>query len=245
LLEILLALVVLSIMGVMVFGGFRNIVEATTHGEEAMESLHHGEIIMEQLVSSLRSAAFYENNPRRYGLLHEDGSGSPPDDVVSWVSSTMAFIPPRYPTQQGLHRIYLSMEEEDGQKGLAVSAYPHLLDPEDPDVEEVKPWIVSTRVKGLDIRFYDDAKEDWVDEWERERQLPQSVEVVLWMEPLVKGGKPRKLIRRVDIPVGRYSRATRRGQRPPQVGTGNPGANPNDRAVIVTPPPGGEGRGQP
>lgn len=213
LLEILLALSILAIMSVMVFGSFRSIVESVTATENAMESLHHGEIVFEQLVSSLRSAAYFDSNPAAFTFLHEPGLGTPPDDMLSWVTGTMAFLPPRYPTRQGLNRIFLSIEEIDGQRGLAVSAYPHLLNPEDDQVEEIEPWMISPRVKGLRARFYDMRTNEWVEEWEDERQIPQVLEITLFLEPLEERGPVRELVRRVDIPVARISREVRRGRR--------------------------------
>ncbi|MCC5844781.1 MAG: prepilin-type N-terminal cleavage/methylation domain-containing protein [Verrucomicrobia bacterium] len=213
LLEILLALSILSIISVMIFGSFRSIVESVTATEEAMESLHHGEIVFEQLVSSMRSAAYFDSNPEAFTFLHEPGLGNPPDDMLSWVTGTMAFLPPRYPTRQGLNRIFLSIEDIDGQRGLAVSAYPHLLNPEDDQVEEIEPWMISPRVKGLRARFYDMRTEEWVDEWEDERQIPQILEITLFMEPLEERGPLREIVRRIDIPVARLSREVRRGRR--------------------------------
>lgn len=216
LLEILLSLSILSIISLMIFGSFRSIVESITATEEAMESLHHGEIVFEQLVSSLRSSAFFDSNPSAYTFLHEPGMGTPSDDMLSWVTGTMAFLPPRYPTRQGLNRIFLSIEDIDGQRGLAVSAYPHLLNLEDDQVEEIEPWMISPRVKGLRARFYDVRTDEWVDEWEDERQIPQFLEITLYLEPLDERGPMRELVRRIDIPVARISREVRRGRR--QVG---------------------------
>ena len=178
-----------------------------------MTRLHHGEIILEQLVTSLRSAAYFDLNAEKYEFWHEDAGGAEPEDMLSWVSGTMAFIPPRYPTQQGLHRLYVSMEKIDGVRGLAVAAYPHLVDPENDDVKEVEPWLVSSRVVGLNVRFYSVSEEDWEDEWEKERQLPQFIELTLLMEPEEEGGDPKKLIRQIHIPLGKVSRDTRRGKR--------------------------------
>lgn len=214
LLEILLALSILSIMSVMVFGSFRSIVTSVTATEEAMESLHHGEIVFDQLVSSLRSAAYFDSNPAGYAFLHEPGPGRPPDDMLSWVTGTMAFLPPRYPTRQGLNRIFLSIEVIDGVRGLAVSAHPHLLNPDEDQAEAIEPWMISPRVKGLRARFYDMRTDTWVEEWEDERQIPQVLEITLFLEPLEERGPLRELIRRVDIPVARISREVRRGQRP-------------------------------
>ncbi len=214
LLEVLLALSLLALLGVMVFGGFTSLVRATTEGEMALESLHQAEAVLEPLVASLRSAAYFDSNPGLYAFKHEPGTGDPPDDLVSWVSGTMAFLPPNYPTRQGLNRLILSIEEIDGVRGLAVSAYPHRLDPDSEEAANVQPWLVSTRVQGLQLRYWDPTTHAWEDTWERRNQLPTCVEIRLWMAPSDPDAELRELVRRVDIPVGRLSRETRRGRRP-------------------------------
>jgi len=233
LLEVLLAVSILGIMSLMIFGSFRSLVESTTQAEQALDRLHQGEEVLDQLVRSLRSAAWFDSQPTLYAFQHEKGTGDPPDDMASWVSSTMAFLPPNYPTREGLNRIFLGIEEIDGETGLAVSAYPYMLSPDDEEVEEVEPWLISPRIKGFSLRYYDLTEEDWVDEWERDNQLPTTVEVTLYLEPLEPGGDWRKRVRRVDIPVGAISRATRRGGR--QV-------EPSD---VETPPDSGEAREEP
>lgn len=237
LLEILLALSILSMMSVMVFGSFRSIVTSVTATEEAMESLHHGEIVFEQLVSSLRSAAYFDSNPAAFAFLHEPGLGQPPDDMLSWVTGTMAFLPPRYPTRQGLNRIFLSIEEIDGVRGLAVSAHPHLLNPDEDQLGTIEPWMISPRVKGLRARFYDMRTDTWVEEWEDARHIPQILEITLFLEPLEERAPLRELIRRVDIPVARISREVRRGQRQAGESTADTPQAPTPGAPPVLRPP--------
>lgn len=213
LLEVLLSVMILGMISLMIFGSFRSITESIAATEQAMDSLHHGEIVLEQLVSSLRSTAFHETTPGAYTFLHERGTGNPPDDMLSWVSGTMAFLPPRYPTRQGLNRIFLSIEEIDGQRGLAVSAYPHLLNPDDAFVEEVAPWMISPRVLGLRARFYNLTTNTWEEEWLHEREIPAFIEITLFLEPLEERAPPREVVRVIDVPVARISREVRRGRR--------------------------------
>jgi len=213
LLEVLLSVLILGMISLMIFGSFRSITESIMATEQAMESLHHGEIVLEQLVSSLRSAAFYETTPGAYTFRHEKGVGTPPNDMLSWVSGTMAFLPPRYPTRQGLNRIFLSIEEIDGKRGLAVSAYPHLTDPEDAFVDKVAPWMISSRVLGLQARFYNLTTNTWEEEWLDERQIPPFIEITLFLEPLEERGPLREVVRLIDVPVARISREVRRGRR--------------------------------
>ncbi len=213
LLEVLLALGVLLVLATLALGGFQALVDTTIFADEALESLHQGEMVMNRLESSLRSAAYFQRNPTLYAFVHEKGAGEPPQDMASWVTSTQSLLPPNYPTLQGLNRVFVSIEDLDGVTGLAVSAYPHLIDPESDEIGEVEPWLLSSRVKGLEIRYYDITENDWVDEWERDNQLPASVELKLYVQSSSEDRRLLELVRRVDIPVGKVSRDVRRGRR--------------------------------
>lgn len=234
LVEVLLAMALLVILGVMAVGSLQALVESTAAADEALESLHQGETLMDRVVSSLRSAAYFDSDPTLFSFDYEPGSGSPPNDMASWVTSTMSLLPPNHPTREGLNRVFLSIETVDGETGLAVSAYPYLVDPEDDDVPELDPWLLSARVRGLRFRFYDLTRNEWVDDWERDNQIPVSLEVTLELEPVGDSRDPVELVRRVDIPAGKVSRATRRGERRVQDRSA-PDTPGRDRAPDTTP----------
>ncbi|MEX2382301.1 MAG: type II secretion system protein [Opitutales bacterium] len=213
LLEVLLAMTLLGIMGIMVFGTLRTLVDATTRAGEALDELHLSETVLDQLGESLRSAAYFDSDPRRYTFLYEKGTGNPPDDRFSWVTRSTAFLPSTYPTRTSLNRVEVSIEDIDGETGLAVRAFSSLLDREGREAEDVEPWLITQRVKGLELKIYDLNQNEWVDEWERDNQLPVTLSLTLYVQPENPQAKLRKHTRRIDIPVGPVSRATRRGRR--------------------------------
>jgi hypothetical protein len=170
-------------------------------GADLLEGLHHGDYVMEQLVSSLRSAAFFYNDPTKYGFWLEDLEGQDyPADRISFVTAGTAFMPPNSPLGNGLHRIEITVHEnDDGDPAVAIRAFPHLTDQED---WELEPWYVSTVVKGLNIRTYNQLEEDWEDEWEDTNAVPSLVEVTLFMDPLEDDGSdPITLSRLVEVPI--------------------------------------------
>ncbi len=213
LLEVLLAMSLLSIMAVMIFGSFRAVLDATTTAENALDELHLSDNILSQIEETLLSAVFFDSDPTRYTFLYEKGTGKPPNDLLSWVTRSKAFLPSDYPTREGLNRIELSVQDVDGEEGLAVRAYSSLLDPESPEAEAVEPWLISKRVKGLELYFYDLTEQDWVDEWERNNQLPVTLALKLYVESDQPDSDLNVYTLKVDIPVGKLSRETRRGRR--------------------------------
>jgi len=229
LIEIMVSLTIMVAAVSIVWLSFSNVINATQKGEKLLDQLHHGDFVMEQLVSAFRSAAYFNNKPKQFEFwLEDEVSGSFDADIVSWVTSSSAFIPPRNPLANQLHRIFVSIEKnDDGENALAVSAYPYIVDLEDPDTEEVEPWIVSSKIKGLNCRVYIEDDEDWDEEWEYDNSIPQFVEITLFVEPIKEDDDPIAITRMVELPMGVL--AKRRNRNTPIQGSQNAGqSNPND-----------------
>jgi hypothetical protein len=158
---------------------------------------------MEQLVSALRSAAFFKTNPGRYGFRLETGNaGSYPGDKLSWVTTSSAFLPPDSVLSKGSHRIIFSIEDnDDGEPAVCIRAYDPLLEEE--DTVEIDRWFVSTEVQGVQCRVYNPEEEVWENSWEGEKtnSLPNVVEITLYMNPIEEFGEPITLMRLVEIPI--------------------------------------------
>ncbi|MDD3604693.1 MAG: type II secretion system protein [Kiritimatiellae bacterium] len=199
LLEVLCAVAILATAMSVILGTFTVCVRAWTRGEEALDDLHHGDYVMEQLVSALRSAAWFGTSPGKYGFHLEDRGGDYPQDMISWVTSGTAFLPQGSELAHGLHRLTVSIEDnEDGDDAVAIRSFPHLADLKD---DESEPWFVSSVVKGLNCRIYNVEDEDWEDDWEDTNAIPQIVEITLYMDPLERYGDPITIKRMVQIPV--------------------------------------------
>jgi prepilin-type N-terminal cleavage/methylation domain-containing protein len=200
LLELLIALTIMSTAMTVVVACFVVTLKGWEKGGKMLDGLRHGDFVMEQLVSAVRSAAFFPNNPSQYGFWLEDGrGGSFPADAVSFVTSGTALMRMDSPLIHGLHRIEIAMEDNpDGERGVAVRAIPHLMDPEEWDGDW---WFVSTTVKGFDCRTYNLDKEQWDDDWENTNAVPSLVELTLYMDALEDGEPPLTISRVVEIPV--------------------------------------------
>ena len=83
LLELLIALSIMTAAMAIVVSTFVVTLRARQRGSDLLEELHHGDFVMEQLVSSLRSIAFFHNKPERYGFWLEDRefAGYPADQI--------------------------------------------------------------------------------------------------------------------------------------------------------------------
>jgi prepilin-type N-terminal cleavage/methylation domain-containing protein len=202
LLELLVAVTILVIAMTVIWSTFSAGVTAWQRGNQLLDDLRHADFVAEQLVSALRSTAFFPNTPERYGFRLKTGALGYPADRISWVTSSSAFIPPESPWRHGLHRIVFSIENNDrGEPSVAIRALSHLADPEEQDEMDVEPWYVSSDVKGFRCRFYDFEEETWSSDWEDTNSIPSLLEITLYMEPLEKYGPPVTLQRLVVIPV--------------------------------------------
>ncbi|MFH0954392.1 MAG: prepilin-type N-terminal cleavage/methylation domain-containing protein [Verrucomicrobiota bacterium] len=199
LLELLVALTILVTAFAIIWGTFSATITAWRRGGELQDELKHGDFVMEQLVSALRSAAFFHTAPSKYGFRLKSSSGGYPEDRLSWVTASTAFMPPDDPLANSLHRLVVDIEEnEDGDSAVAIRALPHLADMEEDDVD---PWFVSTEVKGISCRVYDLETESWEGEWEDTNSVPSLLEITLYMDPLEQYGEPVKIERLVEIPI--------------------------------------------
>lgn len=202
LLELLVALSILVTAFVIIWSTFSAGVNAWQRGGDLLDGLRHGDFVAEQLVSALRSAAFFSTAPDKYGFRLENGSLLYPADKISWVTSSTAFIPPDSPYGKGLHRLVFTIENnDDGNPAVAIRAMPHLLDEEDAEDFDMTPWFVSSEIKGFKCRVYNFEEETWQTEWEDTNSIPRLVEITLYMDPVEEFGPPVTMQRLVEIPV--------------------------------------------
>lgn len=198
----MLALTLITVAFALAFGTFQYTVRAWQRGTEVSDRLHRGDFVIERLASALRSAAYFRTIRSDYGFYLEKSGTDMPEDVLSWVTSGTAILPPDAPHARGLYRVRLSIEEGPrGRPALAVRAYSHLLDVEDP-VAEFEPFYLSDRICGLECRVWDGELQDWAEEWDTTNSLPGRVELAIYLDPEDTGDPEPVILRRViDLPL--------------------------------------------
>jgi prepilin-type N-terminal cleavage/methylation domain-containing protein len=208
LLEILLAVSILSMVSAVTYLAFSTVTEAWRRGMALSDSLSHGDFVIEQLVMALRSSYYPEvaGAGSDFGFVQEDGGfGDQAIDRISWVKLGGSLVGRSCPFAGSPHRVVFTLEEdEEGRLAVAVRAWRVHGQPEDFDPETVEPIFLSGRVTGFDCRtaFEKDGEDfDWLDAWEETNKIPRVVEVSLFMEPLGKGEPPVELKRLVQIPA--------------------------------------------
>lgn len=201
LLEILIALMLLVTAMTIIMVTFNTSLQAWRRGTAVADKLEHGDLIVDQLISALRSAAYFPSSASKYGFWLENRSSGPyPNDRLNWVTSGSAFLPEDSPLSRSLHRIVVTVDEDkEGKLGLMANAYSQFADPEKIKTE---PWLVTSEIQGINCRIYDQDSESWKDEWKDTNSVPRLLEITIYMAPIEEKGEPVKIMRLVEIPLG-------------------------------------------
>jgi prepilin-type N-terminal cleavage/methylation domain-containing protein len=200
LLEVLIAMVILSIAMAVAWQTFSSATRAWTAGRGALDKMHHGDFVIGRLTSALRSMAFFDTAPEKYGFRIKNNAEGEGEHTICWVTGSNAFIPPGEVYEHGLHRIEVGAgRDDDDHEGLLVTVWPYLADE---DEVEKKSWLVSEEIKGLRCRMYDEKEEHWTDTWESSNTIPGLVEITLYADPVEENDDPLEFRQMIEIPLG-------------------------------------------
>jgi len=219
LVEIVMAISILSVMMLISFFSFDAIVQSWRAGQEMSNTMGQADYVIDQVVSGLRSAYYPDLGKQdyKYGFsLISDGDDETARDSISWVKMGPALVGEECGFAESPHRISLSVFEGgrngDDEKGLALRAWRIDLQLEDfkPE-EEVTDFILAPRVIGMNCRVLDKTQPkkndlpNWQDEWKFSNSIPKAVELTLYMEPLKEGEDPLEIKRIIEIPMSELS----------------------------------------
>ncbi len=208
LLEVLLAVTILSIVSTVTFMTFSAATSAWQRGTELVDRLHHGDFVMSQLLMALRSAYYPEGDVRgEYGFLHTDsGDGPEARDEISWVKLGGALIGGDQAYAGTPHRVRFFLDDnENGDRAAAVVSWRLEGQTDDFDPDDLSPVFLSSRVKGFNCRaaweLDDQGEIKWEDEWTETNRIPPIVEITLYIDPVVANDPPVELKRIVGLRV--------------------------------------------
>lgn len=216
LIELLLAVSILSVLSITVMAVLNVGIESWTTGTALADESHNAEAVMEQVVMSLRSAFYPEaTEPSyEYGFMHKDGGETPDaEDVISWVKVGNSLIGEDTPWAGAAHRVELFIGDEGGEPGLYVKAWQLVGQDEEFDPEEdVEPLLISDQVISFDCRMKDPEKKEaigepyeWLDEWTPSNRIPTHVMISIAMKPQKDKENPMEYTRLVEIPMAAMS----------------------------------------
>lgn len=209
LLEIMLALAILSAVSTVTYMTFSVVMSAWKRGLALSDDLQHGDFVIEQLVLGLRSAYLRdaaEGGSADCGFwLENNGSDPYSSDAISWVKLGTALVGSSFPFAENPHRVEFRVEEDArGEPAAAIRAW-HLHGlPEDFDPDEIEPLFLSSKVVGFNCRCGAEVaggEIQWEDEWEMSNSVPPFIELTLFLQPLEEGEPPVEVKRIVTVPM--------------------------------------------
>jgi len=208
LLELLLAVSILSIVAGLTYATFGTVVTAWKRGMALSDDLHHGDYVIEQLAMGLRSA--YSTDPggkqSDYGfVLENEGDGAYASDIISWTKIGSSLVGKEAAFAGSPHRVTFSVDDdEEGHRGASVRAWRLIGLPDDFDPDEVETTILSPMITGFDCQVADkmeDEELDWDDEWDDTNRVPPFLQITLYLQPLDEEQDPIEIRRIVTVPV--------------------------------------------
>jgi len=218
LVEILIAIGILSMVLAAIFSSWTSILRASKVGFDAAAAVQRSRIVMRTLEDSLLCAqSFGGQNQRYYGFIAENGS----EGALSFVSR----LPESFPRNRkfgDLHvrRVTFSVEPgpESGRR-LVLRQSPLLMEPDRDENEH--PLVLAKYVSEFQMEFWDVRLREWVDEWRQTNQMPKLIKFTLKLaDNAATLRRPQQeIVRIVNLPATMVQPAW-------QMGGGIPGRPP-------------------
>jgi len=205
LLELIVAMVILTISMSIAFQAFSGTIRGWKRGTEVVDGIKHGDYAMTQLASALNSTIYFYKPRKNYAFeVEKDSYEGLPADRLSFVTVSGAFMPSHSIFASGPHRLNLYIDDEDGSPALFALALPAIANDEEfEDEYDAEPYLVSRAVQGLEILFYDEETEDWTEEWEPENSVPERIQVAVYVASDDEDEEPIVFTRTLEIPVAK------------------------------------------
>jgi type II secretion system protein J len=171
LVEILIAMGILSLVLAAIYSSWTAILRASKVGLDSAAAVQRARIAGRIIEESLSSAELFYQNQRYYAFVADNGS----EPLLSFVTRLSPSFP-RNGKFAGLdvRRVIFSVER--GQ--LVLRQKPFLMDDMDED-EKKYPLVLGYNVKEFKTEFWDARLGDWIDEWKQTNQLPVMVKFTL------------------------------------------------------------------
>jgi prepilin-type N-terminal cleavage/methylation domain-containing protein len=207
LVEVMLAITILSLVIVAVYSTWSAALMAWRHGSNATEVFQRQRIVIDTLTELAQSAVYFAASPTLYAVVGASKPGW--GDSVSFVTASDVALPPSEAIDAGMRRVTISMEQDEyGRKYLAIVNSPAVSANESnvttTTTEQLQAHVLSMDVSGFSVRYLDPRDGAWYDKWEETALLPSAMEFTVAFGqqgdriPLVV------VTRAVDLPVAAF-----------------------------------------
>ena len=225
LLEVMISLFIFSIVLIAIYSTWILILKGTAAAQKAAAAVQRSRMAIRTIEDALLTVQMFSGNVTNYYFL-ADTSG----DFAALELS--ARLPESFPGvgrygDQVVRRVRFFTEAgKNGGTDLMMSQKPLLMELKDP--ADAYTIVLARDVTLFKLEFYDDRKDEWLDEWKNTNDLPKLVQVVLGQGKARNSFDPQDVVTRI---IGIPSVAVRADTQ------GGPGAGMMPGVV----PPGGPG----
>jgi prepilin-type N-terminal cleavage/methylation domain-containing protein len=205
LMEVLLAVTILSLVMTVVYSTWHTAFAAWKRGQDTMETFQRQRVVMETLAELVKSIVFYGSQSELYQIIgeHQPGLG----DSISFVTASDVSLPPGDTLAAGMRRVKLFMaRDQSGAPVLAISNQP-ALEPEETDYTPAA-HVLSTEVSGFFVRYRDPRDGVWREKWAEPTVVPAAVEFTLVFGHERGRVPPVVVTRAIEIPMAQYATQT-------------------------------------
>ena len=177
LLEVIVAIIILTIALAICFQAFNSIMNSWKKSSIMAENIQQGDLLINQISSSLRSIKFFKNDKNLYAFRYEENYiNGFSADKISFVTSNKFFHHSKTFSENIPYRVCLFIDNLDNIEGLYTTSIPITMD-EDDYINNFNPEkkLVSLSVKEFEILFWNKENKEWEKKWEKENSIPERI----------------------------------------------------------------------
>ena len=220
-LEILLAIMILSIMTIISALVFQTVVHNWTLATDMADNMQRVDYITAQVTYALRSAYFPTSGKTTDAdgfMLMDNNENNDPDesDVISWTKLGPAIVGRNSRFARSPHRVTLFVRserdaDEEHPAGLIAQVIGEdKFRPDDFDEDDETNWdwfLLGSQVQGFNCRVLDKNEPfshgmaNWQDIWDTSNSIPRRVQLTFWMKPIEEDKDPYPVVRVLEIPL--------------------------------------------
>jgi len=219
--EMLLAIMILSIMTVISTMAFRTVVHNWTLATEMADNMQRVDYVTAQVAYALRSAYFptgVEPTKADGFMLYDENERNDPDrsDVISWTKLGPSIVGRNSRFARSPHKVTLFVRSErdaddEHPAGLIAKVIGEdKFRPDDFDEDDENNWdwfLLGSQVQGFNCRVLDKDEPfshgmaNWQDTWDTSNCIPRRVQLTFWMKPIDEDKDPYPVVRVVELPL--------------------------------------------
>jgi len=223
LLEVMIALAILTVVVGAIYGTWRSIMGAMRVSRVVATEVQQERMALRWISQSMTYVMWHQANSRLYYIT------TPNDEA-----NTLSFVtrlPDSFPRSGRFNRVPVRRVEfslqpgKDGGNDLVLRQ--HLLTADGFDQDEMEyPFVLMSAVREMEVEYYDLQKQEWVTEWPSSNQIPVRLRVTLKLDDKSnKFGQGRGVFAE-GVPASVGVQSAWQGRAPGQQGNPPPGLQP-------------------